>query len=146
MFQIALFWCAFPDCGGVAQINPYDSCDLAPCEVGHFLTAGEGVFYLISSSLTLLYHCYFHTSPWVINHPLTCIMEFGGCKVLIDKIVRYHPNHIHIKFPVIFLTSPHPSAINVSYSICLSVPTHSTWKVLTAWWKLHFCTLYPYTC
>ena len=102
--------------------------------------------YLISSSLTLIYHCYFHTSPWVINHPLTCIMELGGCKVHIDKIVRYHPNHIHIKFPVIFLTSPHPSAINASYSICLSVPTHSAWKVLTAWWKLRFCTLYPYTC
>ena len=101
---------------------------------------------LISSSLTLIYHCYFHTSPWVISHPLTCIMELGGCKVLIDKIERYHPNHIHIQFPVIFLTSAHPSAINVSYSICLSVPTHSAWKLLTAWWIPHFCTLYPYTC
>ena len=46
-FQIALLWCAFPDGGGVTQLNPYDSCDLAPCEVGYFLTAGGGASYLI---------------------------------------------------------------------------------------------------
>ena len=72
-------------------------------------------------------------------------MELGGCKVLIDKMVRYHPNHIHIQLSAIFLTSAHPSASNVSYSIFYQCPPTQPEKCWQPDENPTF-VLYPYTC